>query len=444
MAARVKDYDEPYDGQGHGLGVTLSDSEVDDDDWTGRYALGDSTGPTNAWSGVKPVFTNVCDVTVWVEAVLEGWSGTTSGVVRIRPAALAITAKDQTCDFDGRPHGEDRATYTDPAEIAARVEVSGLVPGDGLASVTLDGTRTAPGTEPIIPSGVVVTNATGDVTFNYAVGYTNGTLTILAPQPEVTDVVAAPTGGAWQGQVDISFNVTNDVARGLPEWNRPVLSIVATDHLTGSNYVADVSALSARAPYQLADALAGSNGTHAVTWDFTAQGIDFSSTNVTFTVAYLRMPDYCVIDLSDGTAALSLEPFQSVSRVSPYVLLRKLCPDPAQEKNQLPLVFRFERISAEKAESLNVIRGKGFQNPVCGFLCIPFPEGEVPGFFIEASGTVVSASGDKQRHPAAGPVGNIEVLDISVIHSSSMPAGFSCRHRSSACFQSSAFSSYRS
>ena len=128
-----------------------------------------------------------------------------------------------------------------------------------------------------------------------------------AEPPEITNVVATPTGGAWQGQVDISFNVTNDVARGLPDWNAPVLSIVATDNLTGSNYVADVSALSARAPYHLAAALAGSNGTHAVTWDFTAQGIDFSSTNVTFTVAYIRpfdVPgDYCVIDLSGGTNA---------------------------------------------------------------------------------------------------------------------------------------------
>ncbi|MBQ6246991.1 MAG: SUMF1/EgtB/PvdO family nonheme iron enzyme, partial [Kiritimatiellae bacterium] len=304
-----------YDGEGHDVPVDIfwTDYEglqvrLNGDDWTGRYALGDSTGPTNAWSGVKPVFTNVCDETVWVEAVLEGWSGTTSGVVRIRPAALAITAKDQTCDFDGRPHGEDRATYTDPAEIAAKVEVSGLVPGDGLASVTLDGTRTAPGTEPIIPSGATVTNAIGDVTFNYAVSYTNGTLTILGPPPEVMDVTAAPTGGSWQGKVDIAFNVTNDVARGLPGWNAPVLSIVATDHLTGSNYVADVSALSARAPYQLADALAGSNGTHEVTWDFTAQGIDFSSTNVTFTVAYLRMPDYCVIDLSGEPGTGNQEP----------------------------------------------------------------------------------------------------------------------------------------
>ena len=308
MAARVTDYDMPYDGQGHKLGVTMSGNEVDDWDWTGRYALGDSTGPTNDWSSVKPYFTNVCDVTVWVETTLEGWSGTTSGVVRITSAPLAITAKDQACDFDGQPHGEDGATYTDPADIAAKVEVSGLVPGDGLASVTLDGTRTAPGTGPIIPSGVVVTNATGDVTFNYAVSYTNGTLTILGPPPEVTDVTAAPTGGSWQGQVDIFFNVTNDVAAGLTARNRPVLVVTATDNETGSNYVAAASALSGDTD---ASPLA-----HSVTWDLRSQGIRLSSASVTFRVAYVEWPKpYCVIDLSGGPSA-SRYPVSYVSEAS--------------------------------------------------------------------------------------------------------------------------------
>ena len=133
-------------------------------------------------------------------------------------------------------------------------------------------------------------------------GSRTATFTIL-PRPSVSNVAAA-VRGPWNGKVELTF-ATDGNWSGLSGWNAPVLSIVATDHLTGSNYVADVSALSARAPYQLADALAGLPGPHEVTWDFTAQGIDFSSTNVTFTVAYLRMPDYCVIDLSGGTNATS-------------------------------------------------------------------------------------------------------------------------------------------
>ncbi len=123
-----------------------------------------------------------------------------------------------------------------------------------------------------------------------------------AEPPEITDVVATPSE-PWDGRVSISFNVVNSPAAACPDWNRPYLSIVATDNVTGSNYVSSAAALSARAPYQLGDALAGSSGTHEVTWDFKAQGIDFASTNVTFTVAYLRMPDWCVIDLSGGKDA---------------------------------------------------------------------------------------------------------------------------------------------
>ncbi|MBQ6006913.1 MAG: SUMF1/EgtB/PvdO family nonheme iron enzyme [Kiritimatiellae bacterium] len=136
------------------------------------------------------------------------------------------------------------------------------------------------------------------------VTYTNGVagkvetakfvVTGKAEPPEITDVVATPSE-PWDGRVSISFNVVNSPAAACPDWNRPYLSIVATDNVTGSNYVSVASALSG-------DTGAAGNG-HAVTWDFKAQGIDFVSTNVTFTVAYLRMPDWCVIDLSGGKDA---------------------------------------------------------------------------------------------------------------------------------------------
>ena len=125
------------------------------------------------------------------------------------------------------------------------------------------------------------------------------------PPPAVTGVEAEQTA-VGEAKVRLSFDVTNSPAAACPDWNRPYLSIVATDNETGANYAADISALSARAPYQLADALAGSNGRHEVEWNMAGVLPDgFCSTNVTFTVAYLKMPDYCVIDLSGGTNAES-------------------------------------------------------------------------------------------------------------------------------------------
>jgi len=125
----------------------------------------------------------------------------------------------------------------------------------------------------------------------------------ILPKPSVSNVTAT-VHEPWDGKVDLTFDVGGNWS-GLPDWNKPFLSIVATDNVTGSNYVSAASALSARAPYQLEAALHGSNGTHAVTWDLRAQGIEFASTNVTFTVAYLTLPDYCIIDLSGGSNATS-------------------------------------------------------------------------------------------------------------------------------------------
>ena len=127
------------------------------------------------------------------------------------------------------------------------------------------------------------------------VGDTTVEFTIL-PKPSVSNVTAT-VHEPWDGKVDLTFDVGGNWS-GLPDWNKPFLSIVATDNETGSNYVSTAAALTADAA-----ALAGSNGSHVVTWDLAAQGIDFFSTNVTFTVAYLKMPDYCVIDLSGGTNA---------------------------------------------------------------------------------------------------------------------------------------------
>ena len=94
-----------------------------------------------------------------------------------------------------------------------------------------------------MPSQASVANGGGTMTGNYAISYVNGTLTILG-DAEVSGVQAT-VNGAWNGKVQISFNVTNSPAFGLPDWNLPCLSIVATDNETGSNYVSTVEALTA-------------------------------------------------------------------------------------------------------------------------------------------------------------------------------------------------------
>ena len=85
------------------------------------------------------------------------------------------------------------------------------------------------------------------------------------PTPAVTDVVAIPSE-PWDRKVQVAFNVTNSPAAACPDWNQPYLSIVATDNVTGSNYVSVASALSGDTD-RVAGAVVGAEGARRTEWD---------------------------------------------------------------------------------------------------------------------------------------------------------------------------------
>ena len=97
---------------------------------------------------------------------------------------LTITAIDQTYTYNGKTQGPGDAAYDVAAKIAEVVKVSGLKSGDELASLIVDGQGQKVGTYPLTPSNVVVKNNGNDVTFNYAITYVPGKLTITKPKPE--------------------------------------------------------------------------------------------------------------------------------------------------------------------------------------------------------------------------------------------------------------------
>ena len=119
---------------------------------------------------------------------------------------------------------------------------------------------------------------------------------IVYISPEIHSVTAKQRY-PWNGKVDVSFEVVGDLTAGLPAWNRPVLSLSATDRTTGSNYVANASALSGDTGTE--------EGKHYVIWDLNAHGLELKSGDVVFTVSYEIPPKYCVIDLSAGADAES-------------------------------------------------------------------------------------------------------------------------------------------
>ena len=156
-----------------------------------------------------------------------------------------------------------------------------------------------------------------------------------SPSPAVTNVTARQRK-VWSSVVDLTFEVMICPELWCPDWNAPRLFVFATDNETGSNYVASASALSGDTGTE--------EGKHAVTWDMSdVLPVGFNSASMTFTVAYLNMPDYCVLDLSGGADAESYA--VSYHDASPGdcktdKLLMRLVPAPTIGINQPDSRFR--------------------------------------------------------------------------------------------------------
>ena len=74
---------------------------------------------------------------------------------------LTITAKDQKYTYNGQTQGEGDTAYEDPAQIAEKVTVEGLLEGDELTSVVLDGQGQEVGEYPIEVTGFSINNNPG-------------------------------------------------------------------------------------------------------------------------------------------------------------------------------------------------------------------------------------------------------------------------------------------
>ncbi len=108
------------------------------------------------------------------------------GTFMIARAPLTITAKPQTHDYDGEPHGP-AGTYTSGFDTYVKVE--GLVGGDTLTSITLSGSQTnanvyAGEIEPSKASVTFAHNTEMTTEHNYDVKYVPADLTIWGPPVE--------------------------------------------------------------------------------------------------------------------------------------------------------------------------------------------------------------------------------------------------------------------
>lgn len=92
---------------------------------------------------------------------------------------LTITVNDQSFPYNGNPQGENDLSYDDSAVISTKIKVEGLVDGDTLASITLNGTGTEPSEYPIDITSFTIKNGETVVNDKYKVTIVKGKLIIF-------------------------------------------------------------------------------------------------------------------------------------------------------------------------------------------------------------------------------------------------------------------------
>ena len=176
MTAKVTGYKDSYDGKAHGIEVSVTEPSAG---YTIKYGKTEGTYDLDS----SPTYTNVKDSpkTIYYQITASGYKTITgSANVEIEKANLTITAIDQTYTYNGKEQGESDPVYDDAAEIAKKVIVSGLMPGDEITSIVLEGVGTDAGVyqgeDGINPKNAVITGNDGGN--NYNIKYVPGILTI--------------------------------------------------------------------------------------------------------------------------------------------------------------------------------------------------------------------------------------------------------------------------
>ena len=176
MTAKVTGYKGTYDGKAHGIEVSVTEPSAG---YTIKYGKTEGTYDLDS----SPTYTDAADIpkTIYYQITASGYKTITgSANVEIEKANLTITARDQTYTYNGKEQGESDPVYDDAAEIAKKVIVSGLMPGDEITSIVLEGVGTDAGVyqgeDGINPKNAVITGNDGGN--NYNIKYVPGILTI--------------------------------------------------------------------------------------------------------------------------------------------------------------------------------------------------------------------------------------------------------------------------
>lgn len=229
-------YSGVYDGMGHGIGVSVVDPP---DGMVVKYAVGDAlVAPTEGWSTVNPLFTNVCDnAVVWYAVECENYVPcTNSATVTITKRNATLASADGDWIYDGQAHSNTAVTAT------------GFVDGEGVATngfATITDVGTA-------PNAFIYAFAEETLAGNYDVTCVTGTLTVAAADMggwtddakwavtlsgdgakyDGTEKTCAVSAVAYDGFAITTFTVSGNTATDVGSYT---LTVTGTGNFTGSH-----------------------------------------------------------------------------------------------------------------------------------------------------------------------------------------------------------------
>ena len=247
----AKDASKAYDGTAlTESGFTTTALETGD---THTFTVVMTEGSTITNIGTEPNVIATVDgtaVTTGTETEIGNYLVTTvNGTLTITPKPLTITAGSDTKVYDGTPLTKNSYTNTE------------LMAGDHIERVTITGSQTNAGTSDNVPSAAIIKNSTDDdVTANYDITYTNGTLEVT----KKTLTITADAKSKAYGEADPTLTYT---AEGL----------INNDAITGT----------------LSRETGENAGTYAITVGGLTAGdnyaISFTSANLTITKVGLKI-----------------------------------------------------------------------------------------------------------------------------------------------------------
>lgn len=150
-----------YDGEEHSVSVQAEETDV---------AIAYSDKEDGIYSRINPTYQNAGIYTVFYKVEKRGWQTVTgSETVEILKKAVTVKAEDQGVLLN-------KTIDTSVSQVKA----TGLLDGDILEDITLQGSSTENVTDhgKIVPSKAVIKNGETDVTENYEISYENGVLVV--------------------------------------------------------------------------------------------------------------------------------------------------------------------------------------------------------------------------------------------------------------------------